>query len=63
MANTADHQPLIVTAEERPKPAMQKLARALITLVRLRHSQPRPADADTRHTTNEPDGVQEVRHA
>lgn len=41
MTDTAHNQPVHVTAEERPHPALQKLARALIALARMRHSETR----------------------
>lgn len=45
MADPTVQPPLVVTAERRPQPAMQKLARALINLVRLRQNPASAADA------------------
>jgi hypothetical protein len=39
MTDTADGEPVHVTAEERPHPALQKLARALIALARWRRDE------------------------
>lgn len=39
MTDTTNNQPLHVTAEERPHPALQKLARACIALARLRRNE------------------------
>jgi hypothetical protein len=39
MTDTASDQPVHVTAEERPHPALQKLARACIALARLRRDE------------------------
>lgn len=41
MTDTTNNQPLHVTAEERPHPALQKLARACIALARLRRDEGR----------------------
>lgn len=39
MTDTTNNQPLHVTTEERPHPALQKLARACIALARLRRDE------------------------
>jgi hypothetical protein len=39
MADTTPNAPVRVTADERPHPALQKLARALIALARLRQGE------------------------
>lgn len=39
MTDRAHDRPVHVTAEERPRPALQKIARALISLARLRRDE------------------------
>jgi hypothetical protein len=39
MADLSDQRPVYISAEERPHPALQMLARALIALARLRRNE------------------------
>jgi hypothetical protein len=51
MADPTNDQPVRVTGEERPHPALQKLARACIALAQLRLS---AKNTEPRETTTEP---------
>lgn len=57
----AQEPPVRVTAEERPHPALQKLARAIIALVRLRQTE--PAAVSIADTPTTPDWAGRCRNS
>ena len=64
MTDTASDKPVHITAEERPHPALQKLARACIALARLRRDEERAREEQPEHDTPlaADDGDAEVCH-